>query len=222
VPFHYIGADLGNGIFIDANFNISLDILKLLKLKNVENLKITEINKGFIDKETNYLKKGNKITIHYSGLFSSDTKIKLHDKGATFKGGLLSSDQDVIVEENQITYDPHGMFGSWHKSYIQQTESGAKIPGFWKDLELIQVSDDKVKLGNMMSVKRRGNKILIKVEGMLFDKEFTLMRSANRVVFLNEDNEGFRLDLFGNPVKKIKYMGRFGVGKSDSEYILSY
>ena len=103
--------DLGNGLFLDANGNLSLDILKMLGKTNQDNFSITQQGRGLLARDIVYEKKGHQATVKRGGL-GGTTEITVHGSGATFHGGFLKSEQEITKTESEVVYDPHGVFGA--------------------------------------------------------------------------------------------------------------
>jgi hypothetical protein len=196
VPYHYLGVDMGNGIFLDANMNLSLSLHKLLGLRNDQNFTIVRHGRGLFSADATFSKRGNQLTIDYGGLFSSPTEIEFTTQGAHFKGGILSADQDIIVEKNRITYDPHGLFDGWSKSYITAVGSSAQIPGFWKDTAINKNKDGSINLGESLVVRHEGKRIIFRYAGWFGSEHiYTMVRSQNRIVYYDENMNGVLIEL---------------------------
>lgn len=202
VPYHYLGVDMGNGIFLDANQNLSLNLLKLLGLKPDQDFTITRRGRGLFAQDATFTKKGNRLTIDYGGLFSSPTEIEFTPQGAHFKGGILSSDQDIIVGKNRITYDPHGIFEEWSQSYITSVGSSAQIPGFWKDTQINKNKDGSINLGESLVVRHEGKRIVFRFAGWFgSEHKYAMVRSQNRIVYYDDDMDGVLIEVSGDSVK---------------------
>ncbi|MCB1315064.1 MAG: hypothetical protein KDK27_03875 [Leptospiraceae bacterium] len=195
VPYHYLGVDLGNGLFLDANLNLGMDIIKLFELENKASFTIVKTDDSFFGGSTTFRKNGNRVTIDH-GTFGGTTEVDLLENGATFRGGWLSSDQDIRLEQNgsEIVYDPHGIFGSWSIARIYKTDRGTRIPGFWNDSEILLLDEDNVRMGNRLSIERKPDEITIHSGLYGGSGTYHLRRSANRIVFYPDDLEGFRMD----------------------------
>ncbi len=202
VPYHYLGVDMGNGIFLDANQNLSLILPKVIGLNANQNFTIKQHDRGVFSADTTFTKKGNQLTIDHGGLFSSPTEIEFSAQGAHFKGGILSSDQDIIVEKNRITYDPHGIFEEWSKSYITSSGSSAQIPGFWKDTAINKNKDGSINLGESLVVRHEGKRIVFRYAGWFgSEHKYAMVRSKNKIVYYDEDMDGVMIEITGQGVR---------------------
>jgi len=217
VPYHYIGVDLGNGLFLDARLNLSINLLKFANLQGKDSFKIIKKGSGFFSSDTTYEKKNNKATITVSGLFGSETEIEFKKNGATFKGGFLTSDQDIMVTKNKITYDPHSIIGSWAVTEVEKTANGAKIPNFWSDKEMT-LSNNVAKLPSNFYISRKGKELEIKYESLFSDKVFRFVQSKTRIMIFNEDAKGVQIDYIGNIIK-VQYSGMAGIKDHEFEII---
>lgn len=202
VPYHYLGVDLGNGIFLDANKNLSLNLYQYLGLANSQNFTIVKKGATIFSSQTTYSRSGGGLEIDYGGLFSSPTRIELSDRGARFKGGIFSGDQDIIVEPNRITYDPHGVFAEWSKSYVTLVGSSARIPGFWQDTAINKNKDGSINLGDALIVRHEGNRILFRYSGWFGSEHiYTMVRTKNRIVYYDENLDGVIIDIGPSQVR---------------------
>lgn len=196
VPYHYLGVDMGNGIFLDANQNLSLILPKMVGLNTNQNFTITRHGRGLFSTDATFTKNGNRLIIDYGGLFSSPTEIEFSAQGTHFKGGILSSDQDIIVEKNRITYDPHGIFEEWSKSYITSVGSSAQIPGFWKDTAINKNKDGSINLGESLVVRHEGKRIIFRYAGWFSSEhKYAMVRSKNKIVYYDEDMNGVLIEI---------------------------
>lgn len=213
VPYHYIGVDLGNGIFLDANMNLSLNLIELMKLRNRKSFRfVFKSDSAFGEKRT-ISRQGDHVVIDYGGLFSSKTDIDLRPNGATFRGGVLSSDQDINVLEDRIVYDPHSIFGSWRETGIIKTESGARIPGFWHDTE-IELHNGVVQLGSGLTIEGGQKEIIFRFSRWFFsDKVYRYLRSDKRIMFFNDDLHGVQIDFLPDRIRINQILEGVGRGK---------
>jgi hypothetical protein len=202
VPYHYLGVDMGNGIFLDANMNLALNLFQLLGITKDQDFRIVRKGRGFFGSDTTYTREGSKLTIDTAGFFSSKTEIDLNENNVHFKGGILSSDQDIIVENGRITYDPHGVFDGWGKSYITMVGSSASIPGFWKDTAINKNKDGSINLGEALIVRHEGKKVLFRYAGWFGTEHvFTMIRSKNKIVYYDDRMNGMMIEFAGDRVK---------------------
>jgi hypothetical protein len=86
VPYHYLGVDLGNGLFLDAHNNLSFNILKLLGIDREDDFRI--VRGGIVWEKT-----GNIFRLIYGN--TVDTEITLQDTGATIvvSGGVIEAEK---------------------------------------------------------------------------------------------------------------------------------
>ncbi len=215
VAYHYLGVDLGNGIFLDANMNLSLNLFQLLGLGKDQDFTIVKKGRGWFGSDTTFTRTGSRLTIDFGGLFSSKMEVELKENNARFKGGILSNDQEISVENGRITYDPHGMFEGWGKSYITTTGSSASIPGFWKDTAINKNKDGSINLGDALVVRHEGKKIDFRYAGW-FGTEyvFTMVRTKNRIVYYDNRMNGVMIEFAGDRVKTKSNAG-------EEEYIVT-
>jgi hypothetical protein len=215
VSYHYLGVDMGNGLFLDANMNLTLNLHSLLGLGKNQNFTIVRKGRGLFSSDATFTRQGNGLTIDYGGLFSSPTEITFSERGAHFKGGILSNEQDILVEKTRITYDPHGIFDDWSKSYILAVGTSAQIPGFWKDTAINKNKDGSINLGESLIVKHEGNRIIFRYAGWFGSEHiYTMVRAKNKVVYYDENMHGVMIEFSDSYVKTT-------TGDGETEYFVT-
>ncbi|MCP4135411.1 MAG: hypothetical protein GY754_30860 [bacterium] len=192
-PYHYIGVDIGNGIFFDANMNLSLDLLKLMQVDKNKDFKVIEKGDGILSSDTEWIKNGSDATIDYGGFWGSEIEIEVKENGAVVKGY-----QEIVVEPNKISYYPYGISSSGSKSTIVGTPAGAQI----SDLKISKNEDGSLNLGKDLIVRNEGKKIIFKLSRWLgSDMEYVLIRDKNRIIFYDPKNfKGIKIDIIANKV----------------------
>lgn len=219
VPYHYLGVNLGNGVFLDANMNLSLNLLELLDIDKDDSFKIVEKGKGWFGRDTTWIKEGNEVSIDYGGLLMRKRSITIRENGVVFKRGLIAGEQEILVEPSRITFDPHGILGEWSKSHIEATPTGAMIPGFWRDTPISTVrKDGSIALGNNLSLRLEEKALRFSYSGWFgADTNYTLCRSKNRVIYIDEKNRGLLIDIMEGRVLVRYAMG--GISTDTREFL---
>ena len=204
VPYHYLGVDLGNGLFLDAHNNLSFNILKLLGIDREDDFKI--VKNGII-----YEKTGNIFRLKYGNAIN--TEITLKDTGATITktGGVIkakANQLDIIVFNDEIVYEPHGVLGALMKTKIIKTPEGAVVPFIGKDREITLNANGSIQLSEGLVIKPTGKSLFFDLTGrfgadrIYFFKHRTyfLKRSKNSLVYYDENLNGITIDISENAV----------------------
>lgn len=204
VPYHYLGVDLGNGLFLDSHNNLSFNILKLLGIDREDDFKITR--GGIVWEKT-----GNIFRSIYGN--SINNEITLNDTGATIveSGGVIkakANTRDIIVFNDEIIYKSRGALGDLFKTKIIKTPEGAVVPSIGKDREITLNADGSIHLSEGLVIKPTGKSLFFDLTGRFgtdrfyFFKHRTyfLKRSKNSLVYYDENLNGITIDISENAV----------------------
>jgi hypothetical protein len=212
-PYHYIGVDLGGGLFLDARQNLALDLWRVMELNRYARVRIIERSGGWFSSDRIYARNGDEISVNSGGLFGGDRRITLSPGGARIAGGFLTSDQDVRLDADRVAYDPHGLFGAWSVVEIKRTgEFGANLPS-----GSVSGSADELTISRVGKLQRFADRIELRRDRGLFDEGdvLTLVRSANRLVVTDRDLRGFKIEFQD---RRVIVTGAGGIGAASREY----
>lgn len=203
-PYHYLGVYLGNGLFLDANLNLGLDLIRLLHLEDRQNFTLIRKIPNLFQSQVIYKKEGNLITIEYRpAIMGIKQTITLNDKGAKIKGGFLQADQDITENASEIVYDPHGIFGEWSVLRLLKKENGAEIPGFWENMAVVKNADGTVTLPKYMKFEIAGREIVLKLSDIfgIVHKTYRLIMTNDSILFFDEHNWGILIEIYTDGLK---------------------
>ncbi len=201
-PYHYLCVNFGNGIFIDRNDNIYIDIMEFYGMdKNAFN--ITHQMNSFGKPEVYYKKAGNVFTREGKGLFSNKTTADISGNNVAIDEGFFGGGKAVItVTENEIVCDPKGIL-KWGKSKILKTgDSSVLFPVFGKDLEIRKDDSGNVIVGeDNLKIESSGKQLKFIFRG-LFKKEIIhyFIRTETGFVFYDEKFRGVEVSKNGNQI----------------------
>ncbi len=205
VPYHYIGVDLGNGLFLDARLNLSINLVKFFELEELDYFKVTYSSSGMFEPQTVFEKDGNQASRKVMALFGEEAHVTLTAAGARIRGGFLQSDQDITVGDNEITYDPHTILGDWTITRILRSGRGLRIPNFWRDFEMTLNEDGSVSLGDNLRISPEGKKLILEFSGIFgFKKRYTFVRTDSHFYYYDENGYGFMAEI-GSDEVRVKY-----------------
>jgi len=203
-PYNYLGVDLGNGLFLDANNNLSFNILKLLVIDREDDFKI--VNGGIIYEKTGNifrLKVGNDIY----------KEITLKDNGATWEtGGRPKTKHDIIVFNNEIISKPGSVLKELWKTKIIKTPDGAVISALLWKRDITLNADGNIYLSEGLVIKPSGKSLFFDLTGrfgadrvyFLKHRTYFLKRSKNSFVYYDEKLNGITIDISENAVTVTK------------------
>jgi hypothetical protein len=199
VPYHYLGVDLGNGLFLDSHNNLSFNILKLLGIDREDDFKIV---RGGIT----YEKTGNIYRLIYGN--SINTEITLQDTGATIveSGGVIKAEantRDIIVFNDEIIYKSRGALGGLFNTKIIKTPGGAVVPSIGKDRKITLNDNGSIHLSEGLVIKPTGKSLFFDLTGgfganrfyIFKHRTYFLKRSKNSLVYYDKKLNGITIDI---------------------------
>lgn len=208
-PYHPIGVHLGNGLFIDANRNVAISIPHMLALFNEENFTVTKKSRGFFDPEIVKNKTGNSLVFKLDG--KEYLVGEVYNDGVHYEiyGFLNKQVNDIFIDRNSITYDPHGMFG-WGKMTIFKEPGKAYMPGFWKDYAIEEKPDGSIQIGDGLTLTHSGKTMILQTKGFWGPgRTYYFSRTDDTLYVYNKDNYGFQITYYSNGIEV--YNGSYNI-----------
>ena len=191
--YHCIVADFGNGIIMDYNHNLCLDIARLYGLSTAEGFKASVGEEGFFSAKAEIVKDGTSYKYSVgSKLFSSTVTGTIKPEEVTFESsGLFSGKSSIQVTKNSATLKASGFFGA--ESTIKKTsDTSLEFPGFWTKPTFKLIGDRKVDLSDgAFVIENRGNRIDFTYTGIFgITKHYTMIQVANSTYFFDDEFRG--------------------------------
>lgn len=191
IPYHSIGFDLGNGLFIDLNDNLSLLIPKLLHINCDENFIIKQNHSRYRFKSTTTYEKTDSLFITKNeGLIKTNTKKIITNKDSIVfvKGGLFSK-YKIIKSDSSITYQS-GLV----KTVIHKNKDGYFYRTLFGKKEYKQI-DNEIFIGKRYILKNQGDIIEIFAKGLLNTEflKYRIIKSDNRIYVYDRNYRGLEI-----------------------------
>jgi hypothetical protein len=193
--------DLGNGLFLDAHNNLSVNILKLLGIdRKKDDFKI--VKNGIT-----YEKTGNIFKEKYRN--STNKEITLKDTGATLDvGGLIKANKHkIIVFNNEIIFEPGGVIKALWRTKINKTSDGAVISNVTQERKITLNANGNIHLSEGLVIKSSGKSLFFDLSGRfgadkiyLKHRTYFLKQSKNTLVYYAEKLNGITIDISENAV----------------------
>ena len=158
VPYHYLGVDLGNGLFLDANLNLALDVLRLRHLDAVRSFSVERQRRSFypVSADSSCRRNESHLVAEAHGFFGSSQTAELGEREIVLSGGFLSSEQRIEIQPDGLVYDPDGIFGSWMRTEIRRTGDGVSL----STATHLRLEEDAIWLGNGILVRREEDSLV--------------------------------------------------------------
>ncbi len=188
-PYHFLGADIGNGLFVDFNGNLCVDLVRLAGLDRLDSFRLTRVSGGIPDGAAEYVKKGGSIFISDDPLGRKKIEIVTEDNTISVSTSKYFAPKELIRVKKEIRLHPSGFFSNFRQTYARDTggvvifSNGGRVEEW--DPGVILINDTH-------SVSRDGDRLLYKTGRRVL---MTIVRSRDRVVFFTSPEQGFYVDL---------------------------
>ena len=194
VPYHYLGVNLGNGLFYDGNNNLTLNLDQLPELQHLENFTVIKETRGLWSQPEVYTKQGQSFQRESQGLIKARRKATLGDSVITIDEGFLSATKTITVNEDNIT-----LRGGLFSSTLQTQPDFILLKEFLRNERYYQ-EQNRIYLDRNYVVQDRGNIIEITQGRGLFRQLFYFTKIANSYYFYNQRYRGVKITIRGNEV----------------------
>ncbi|MDR1316127.1 MAG: hypothetical protein LBK13_04560 [Spirochaetales bacterium] len=207
VPYHYLGTYIGNGLFLDINGNVVVDIIRLLGFDEAYSFKLSKVKSGaLIDAPQEISKAGRTITLNEGGWVDSDIVVQIEDEGLSLKNSMLFPPDKIASVDKRLEYLPSGLFSEFRKATIEQD---GDITRGSTGYRVQKKSDDHLDLNGSYEIIRENDKIILQGMG---NPIFTIVKSGDRYVF-------FRSQSYGSWIEKLPDRIRISDNGSITEYV---
>ena len=197
VEYHILGTDLGNGLFVDLNGNLSIDLFRLMKIPENKNFKIIRSRIGLMYGSITMEKIDNKATIDDS---SPDSVFQLSKDRVLINYGKTPVPWEVSLSKNSINFDPNnspalGLYGKWGMSTIEKTSTGTREGDYAITLS---PKDKSVNLIRGMKIVKDGESLKIYRDDILM---YTYVHNQNGYFLYDKDYNGYRIEILPSEIK---------------------
>jgi hypothetical protein len=205
IPYHYLGTYIGNGLFLDINGNVAVDIIRLFGFDEAYSFTLRKIQDGAFDGPQDASRTGRTITINEGGWADSDIVMQIEDGGFSLKTSSLFPPDKITSEGEKLEYIPSGFFSEFRKASIRQDGNITRASTGYR---IEQKDENRLDLNGSHEIIREGNKIIMKGRGR---PVFTMVKTENRYVF-------FRSESYGSWIEKLPDRIRISDNGSITEY----
>ena len=187
VPYHYLGFDLGNGLFYDANQNLCLDIMRLPEFAGRKNFTFIKQYPRFGGGTVQYTRQGNFFTRRESGLLQAKFEATFNDTIVTVDEGFLSPKRDIEISDDLLYYK-EGLFATRIKRqpYQYQLSYGLSKRAYY-------ASGNGIHLDRDLIVRNLGNRVEVARAQSWRYRPFTFIKTEEGYFFFNNRSRGLRI-----------------------------
>ncbi|MDR1932875.1 MAG: hypothetical protein LBQ57_08670 [Spirochaetales bacterium] len=206
VPYHYLGTYIGNGLFLDINGNITVDIIRLLGFDSVYGFRLHRTERGALDAPAEMSREGAKITIDEGNWGSDAIVAEMSGDGFTVKTSSFFSPDKIEDSGDRIDFIPSGLFSEFRTASIVQDDAVTRGSTSYR---VEQLDENTLSLNNLYRIIREDDRILLKGRGGTL--LMTIVKSGDRYVY-------FRSDSYGSWIEKLPGVIRISDNGSITEY----
>lgn len=202
VPYHYAGIRFGNGIYLDYNQNLSVDLVEFYNLDAGDFTVVQKLNSAdLFAPAIEYKLMGSEFIRAEKAILGHKTTVSLSGSPIVVEEGLFKTRIELFLHDDKLICKPDGVFGFLGKAEIEKTEEGLAIPGLWKDSEFTWDGPDKIVVDKDFSITKEGNELLIEYKGIFgITKTYRFIRTAAGFIFFDNDYHGVMAEKKGDNI----------------------
>ncbi len=189
VPYHYLGVHLGNGLFYDANRNLTLNLDQLPALKDLNNFTIIKKERGAWRLPEIYKKQAQSFFKEKEGLFKSRLEARLGDSTIVVDEGFLSSKKTIQINVKSLQYT-----GGLAATTLEEHPDYILLKEFLRK-ETYRQKDNKIYLDKDYVIEDKGNVVEITHTKWLGRQTYYFIKVANSYYFFNQQYRGVKITI---------------------------
>ena len=204
VPYHPLGVYLFDGVFLDLNNNLSINVIDLVDNTYQKDFEIKLKHKLRPNSSFDYevRRTDNKVTCEYKRLFGKGGSTVLFlDSLVVIENPGLTNNENIIVRKDRLRYFRKGVLGKHGKAEIVKAENGFIVPRFGKDTKYNQPGKNTINIDKYTTVKNHGDKIEFIYGGLLGSETiYTLLKLNDGYIFHDKRHRGIRIKVDNNKI----------------------
>lgn len=183
-PYHYLVVYLGNGLILDYQGNLSIDLLKLYHIDAARDYTVTKRYNTFLPAGSKVVKRGN--TFERTGIGLSGGRLAWSRSGnvANLVGDIFHRHMKILVADASVAYEPTGRPGI-NAITLRQPSPNEVIMPEWGGNRILRLESPNHLVGNRgLEILRHSNRLQILFHGAWgLDASYTFRRTANGCAF---------------------------------------
>lgn len=195
LPYTPIGFHIGNGIFVDTNFNVCLDVLKLFGLDTLDDFSIKRTFANPIVKSRHYVKEGDEFSLTAGSAGNRKLEAEFLDESIEVLR-TPGSNYEIVREEDDLAIVPLGAIKAIETHTISGEDGEYRVK---KPLKKIYVTQTKtgVSFGDYFTAAFEGNLLVLTY---LNGEKFKLAKVGGDYYFFDKSYIGFKVEREGNTI----------------------
>jgi hypothetical protein len=205
--------DFGNGIVMDYNNNLCVDLMRFYKFTEKHQFAITKKRIGFSLKENiSYVRQDDKfessLDVGRDVIFAGEN-IEINEHS------LFRPKRYIELKGNEIFLKGKFLGIKVNQSIKLENANALKLIGFWKDVNVVKEYLNQVAIEKYFKINRQDDRIVVVYSGIFgMTTERTFIRTDNGFIFFDENNYGVEVEKKDNVITVSRN------GKPKEEYIL--
>ncbi|MBI4977624.1 MAG: hypothetical protein HZC28_09085 [Spirochaetes bacterium] len=194
--YHYITVDFGNGIIMDYNGNLCLDLARYYRFSNSKDFSILEKNEGLFGTEIAYDKAAANFKMETRAFLGAKSEFDLSSNPIKSKEGSY-----IALSNNSVGFGP-GFLGLGKVTINKPDQKTVVMPQFWQESKFMQISDSLITLNDQMKISNAVDHIEFTYSGIFGIKtSYSFIKTATGFYFYNMDNySGIEMERNGNKI----------------------
>ncbi len=183
-PYHYLTVYLGNGLILDYQGNLSVDLLKLYHLNTAQDYTIVKRFNSFLPAGSEITKQGNEFTRKGVGLSGGKLSWSRSGKVVSLVGDIFHRHMKILFAKGSVTYEPSGRPGINAITLRRPSPNEVILPE-WGGNRVIRLESPNHLVGNRgLEIVRHPNRLEILFHGPFgIDASYTFRRTADGCTF---------------------------------------
>lgn len=194
--YHPLVVDLGDGIILDYNGNLCLDLFRLYGLADAPSFKVSSKGTRFGSAAVVYEKGDGKYRIEKR---QAGTKVERGTITAT-SATAYDRSHDILVDKDGVTTNTRNFLGMRSSASIKKySDTEVAIPALVGESFFV-LDEGFIELDKKLTVAHKGDRIEFDAQGVNGVYSFTMVRVGDSVFVYDRKSRGFELRREGNKV----------------------
>ena len=199
--YHFVGVSFGNGLFLDYNQNLSVDLIEFFDLDD-KSFSITEKKAGIVGNQTKYVRDGESFTLTRNSLAPWKMRTSIKENEINIALGVFRTGIDITWEKNELIFKALGVVNVPDSTILVQKDEDHVFIGNWftKD-EFVRSSDSNITLGKYLTIERMTDEIVFDYKGFCgIRQKFIYIILENGFIFYDSQFRGIEVTKNGNKI----------------------
>jgi hypothetical protein len=188
--------DFGNGIIMDYNYNLCVDLLRFYDMQDMACFAITKEPRGFTFEAEKYYKLEDGL---FESSFETGRRASFKENRIEIESGMLKLKRFVEEKDDEVVFWGKFLGEDINKSAKLTNAETLEVKGFWRDKTFTMDSPDRIAMGKYFKIETDNDHITITYTGIFgLSTVRTFFRTENGFIFFDQMNRGIEVIREGN------------------------